>query len=162
MSPPDDGQDLKKVIGDFISDALLPEMVAGRVAQSLDSKLDPEVMAQAIEGAKAKVRLIIEHIPKMNSQAFLLRIPSLEFLEFVLFSEYILLNSVNGEKGALRFANKSREQTGQTLARCLNRLGFFQPADLEPYRERVQGRADQGPQMWQKMTQSLSQYPKEK
>jgi hypothetical protein len=161
MNPPDEGQDLKKIIGDFITDALLPEMVAGRVAESLQSKPDPEIMAQAIEGAKAKVRLIIEHIPKLTSQAFLLRIPGLEFLEFVLFSEYILLNSVNGEKGALRYAKKAREQTGQTLARCLNRLGFFQPSDLEPYRERVQGRAADGQRMWQKMTQSLSQYPKE-
>ncbi|MFH1034818.1 MAG: hypothetical protein V1806_09965 [Pseudomonadota bacterium] len=161
MSPPDERQDLKKVIGDFITDALLPDMVAGRVAESLQSKPDPEIMAQAIEGAKDKVRLIIEHIPTMNSQSFLLRIPGPEFLEFVLFSEYILLNSVKGEKGALRFANKARERSGQTLARCLNRLGFFQPSDLEPYRQRVQGRAADGQQMWQKMIQSLSQYPKE-
>jgi len=161
MSPPDQRQELKRVIGDFISDALMPGLVAGRVAESLESKPDPEIMAQAIEGAKAKVRLIIEHIPNLTSQAFLLRIPGPEFLEFVLFSEYILLNSVNGEKGALRYAKKSREQTGQTLARCLNRLGFFCPEDLEPYRRQILGENVDGEAMWEKMIQGLTQYPKE-
>lgn len=161
MKADDERQVLKRVIGDFISNALLPEMLAQRVAASLESKPDPQIMAQAIEGAQAKVRLIIEHIPKLTSQAFLLRIPSLDFLEFVLFSEYILLNSVKGEKGALRYAKKAHEQSDQTLARCLNRLGFFSPEDLEPYRRQVLGQAGGGEAVWEKMIQSLTPHPKE-
>ena len=162
MSLSDERQELKRFIGDFISDTLLPGQVAQRVAESLDSKLDPEIMAQAIEGAKAKVRLIIEHIPHLTSQAFMLRIPGPEFLDFVLFSEYILLNSVQGERGALRYAKKARERTGQTLARCLNGLGFFSPQDLEPYRRNVLGGRHGGQPLWDRMIQSLTNYPKEK
>lgn len=162
MNLPDERQKLKRVICDFITDAMLPRQVAQRVAMSLESKPDPEIMAQAMEGAQAKVRLIIEHIPHLTSQAFLLRIPGPEFLEFVLLSEYILLNSLKGEKGALRYAKKAREQTHQTLARCLNRLGFFSPQDLEPYQRQIVGTYEDGPAMWEKMIQSLTQHPKEK
>ncbi|MBI4799049.1 MAG: hypothetical protein HY794_10010 [Desulfarculus sp.] len=162
MSLLDERQKLKTVICDFITDAMLPRQVAQRVAMSLEGKPDPEIMAQAIEGAQAKVRLIIEHIPHLTSQAFLLRIPSPEFLEFVLFSEYILLNSLKGERGALRYAKKAREQTHQTLARCLNRLGFFSPQDLEPYQRQIVGTYEDGPAMWERMIQSLSQNPKER
>lgn len=162
MSLSDERQDLKKVICDFIADALLPRQVAQRVALSLEGKPDPRVMAQAIEGAQAKVRLIMEQIPNLTSQAFLLRIPGPEFLEFVLLSEYILQNSLQGERGALRYAKKSREQTGQTLARCLNRLGFFTPQDLEPYRRQIISQYDDGQAMWERMIASLGQEPKEK
>lgn len=161
MNLPDERQKLKTVICDFITDALLPRQMAQRVAMSLECKPDPRIMAQAIEGAQAKVRLIMEQIPNLNSQAFLLRIPGPEFLEFVLFSEYILQNALKGERGALRYAKKAREQTGQTLARCLNRLGFFSPQDLEPYRRQIVGDCEDGPAVWERMIQSLSHHPKE-
>lgn len=136
MTPPDERQNLKRIICDFITDAMLPSQVAQRVAESLESKPDPRVMAQAILGAKDKVRLIMEQIPHLNSQAFLLRIPGPAFLEFVLFSEYLLQNSLQGEKATLRYARKAREKSGQTMTRCLNRLGFFAPRTWRPIARR--------------------------
>ena len=161
MTPSEECDGLKRVIAEFLSEAYLPRLMAERMEQALESKPDPLIMAQAVEGAKAKVRRIIEQIPNLTSQAFFLRVPGPEFLEFLLLSEYILQNSVNGEKGALRYTRKSREPAGHTLARCLNGLGFFDPSDLEPYRRAVRD-GPQGEDVWARMVTSLQQYPEEK
>jgi len=144
-------ENLKEILAHIIADFLIPLQIRQRVEESLGVKPDPKVMDKAVSSAQDKVRRIIARIPHLNSQAFFLRIPNLEFLEFLLMSEYILQNSVQGERAAMRHLHHSREPESATLANCLAALGFMGPEDLEPYEELIKGKLEDGEEFWERI-----------
>jgi hypothetical protein len=129
--------------------------VVRRVEESLQYRPNPEVMAQAVASAQAKVRRIIGQIDNLSSRAFLLRIPGSDFLEFLLLSEYIVHNAVSGERGALRYLKNTREPASRTLTICLNALGFRTPQDLKPYEKLVREKVNGGERLWLRLVASL-------
>ena len=144
-------ENLKDILAHIIADFLLPLQIRPRVEESLGVKPDPRVMDQAVASAQDKVRRIIDQIPHLNSQAFFLRIPNLEFLEFLLMSEYILQNSVQGERAVMRHLRHAREPEPATLANCLAALGFMSLEDLEPYEDLIKGKLEDGEEFWERI-----------
>ncbi|KMY67008.1 hypothetical protein AAU61_13740 [Desulfocarbo indianensis] len=162
MPPNQDSDWLKKTIADLIADVVLPGEIMQRVKQSLEVKPNPEILDLALARAKERVREVVLRIPQLNTQSFFLRVPGPEFLEFVLVSEYILMNSVEGEQGSLRYLQADNEPVDNTLANCLHALGFHEPEDLEPYHQAVRERLRDGETVWGRMVDSLKHYPKGK
>jgi len=156
---PERHQELKQVLSDFVTDAVLPGEVARRVALAVPGGVNPVVMAQALKGAQERVAQVIQAIPRLSAEAFVLRLPGQEFLEFALFSEYIMVNSVAGEQASLRHLHPGEEPPQRTLARCLGSLGFHRPADLDPYEKLVREKMEQGEDIWQRLVASLEGRP---
>lgn len=161
MTQPEAQRELKKALSDFIADGFLPAQAGEILRGYLGGPPNPQTMEGALEAVKAKVRKIIDNMPNLTSQAFFMRIPSPDFLDMLLVSEYMALNSVNGEKSSLRYERRWREPAQRTLALCLGRLGFSQPADLEPYRRALLARHPDGEATLRRMAESLDQESKE-
>ena len=162
VADPQPAQDqLRQDLEHFICQVVLPGPVTKLVREQVGARLDPAVLERALASAREKVGLIMAHIPQLNSQALFLRIPDQDFLTFLLLSEYILANSLAGEQGALRYVKKTPEPQEETLAFCLHVLGFRRPEDLAPLERLVKKRVGGGQKLWDRMLDSLREYPGE-
>ena len=145
----------RSVLTEFVSKAYLTQETQKRVEHSLGLRVNPQIMRQALKSTEQKVRTIMEHLPQFNSSAFGLSVPGPDLFEIILLGEYAWHHALAGERTAQRFLGRSEEPPAESLARCLNSLGFYRPEDLEPFRKYMECAMAGGGKLYRHLIQAL-------
>lgn len=122
-------------ITDLIKQMLLKAIREKILPQLREDK--PELQSKYLERAadlvKQKVAKILDRIPIFDPDLLLSKIPSLEFLELLIVSEYLYLQAV--ENGHKRRGFHPDPDLIAALKKILNAYGIYTSDELEAYRD---------------------------
>ena len=118
---------IKGMLQKAIREKILPELRAEK------KELDPDFLERAASLVQQKVVKILDRIPTFDPDLLLSKIPSLEFLELLIVSEYLYLQAV--ENGHKRRGFHPDPDLIASLKKVLNAYGVYTSDELETYRD---------------------------
>ena len=126
---------LREQITSCFCEIILPKQIQPRVFSKF--KTNKKILNQALENTKKKIKQIINNIKVLNTESLGLKIPDIDFLEIMLSSEYLFLNSVYGDGEVIKYFKKTQEPDSDILSRFLCSYGITNKNELKKYEQDI-------------------------
>lgn len=118
---------IKRMLQKAIREKILPELKQEK------QELHSDFLERAATQVQQKVAKILDRIPTFDPDLLLSKIPSLEFLELFIISEYLYLQAV--ESGHKRRGLRADPDLIAALKKVFNHYGVYSADEVETYRE---------------------------
>ncbi len=119
-------------------EVIFPEKIIPYVFPKESVKPNPKVLKEALANTKQKIKTIIMQMPVINLRSLEVRIPGAKFLKMLLLSEYLFINSINGEKATIQNLQQIFENDDDVLKQFLHAYGFIDPNQLLPHKKIIE------------------------
>ncbi len=126
---------LREQITSCFCEIILPKQIQPRVFSKF--KTNKKILNQALENTKKKIKQIINNIKVLNTESLGLKIPDIDFLEIMLSSEYLFLNSAYGEADIIKYFKKTQESDNDILSRFLCSYGITDENELRKHEQDI-------------------------
>jgi len=128
---------LREQITSCFCEIILPKQIQPKVFSKQGFKPNKKILNQALENTKKKIKQIINSIKVLNTEILRLKIPDIDFLEIMLSSEYLFLNSVYGDGEVIKYFKKTQEPDSDILSRFLCSYGITNKNELKKYEQDI-------------------------